>query len=178
MDPFSAYFFLQGAGGLGQAYAAYEGAKANRVVAKANARLADYQAQDALSRGAREQARYRTQGDRLIGRQKASLAAGNVQLQGSALDILDDTAKLIDEDVATIRENSEREALGFRTQASGYRAQARGSSPGMAAATSLLTSGTRVASDWYGYALRYGGGGGGATNTDGGFSGIDYPDRR
>ena len=136
--------------------AAYRNAQMEETVAKNNATLADAQAQDALTRGAQAEAKLRRGAARLRGSQEARLAAGNVQLQGSALDILEETDSMADADAAVIRKNAGNEAWARRTEAAGYRAQARGISSGMSGFTSLLSSSGRVADRWYSYTERYG----------------------
>lgn len=141
---------LTAASVLGQAFAGYRAAEINGDVARANARLAEGQARDALARGADAQLRLRREGGKLRGSQKARLAAGNVDVdQGSPLDILEETDRGIEADAAVIRGNAGREAHARRVEASGYRAQARGSNPGLVAGLTLLTGAGRVAEKWY-----------------------------
>ena len=76
-----------------------------------NRKVALWKAQDAQDRGAKEEASLRTKVAALKGRQKSALAASGVEIgDGSALDILGDTAALGELDALTIRSNAEREA--------------------------------------------------------------------
>lgn len=137
---------------LGTTYAAYRGAEIEGAVARNNAQLAEWQAQDALQRGGVEELNLRRKARKLEGRQRAVMAAGNVDIsQGSALDILDETARSTEVDAAVIRGNAQREAYGRRMEASGYRARARGANSELAGATSLLTGAGRVADRWLKY---------------------------
>lgn len=91
-----------------------------------NAQVADVQARDAIERGAQDESRFR-QGVRLmIGEQRANIAAGNIDVgYGSAVDVQADAAYLGELDAHTIRQNAQREAWGFRVQATDLRKRAR-----------------------------------------------------
>lgn len=89
-----------------------------------NARIAEIMARDAEERGLREEEQYRAQVHKLQGRARASLGAKNVELSGSPLDILTETAEIGERDALQIRQNSEREAFGLRSQ--GAEAMRRG----------------------------------------------------
>lgn len=143
-----------GAGIFG-AVSSYRAAEIDQAVARNNAQLAEMQAKDALTRGADAELRLRKGAARLRGSQTARFAAGNVQLQGSALDILEETDRMADADAAVIRRNAGNEAWARRTEAAGYRARADGINPGAAGFTSLLSSAGRVADRWSSYADRY-----------------------
>lgn len=144
-----------GAGAAGS-YAAYDAAKTDKTIAENNARLAEMQGNDAIDRGGKAQVALRRKAAQFKGTQVARLAAGNVQLQGSALDILEQTDKVADEDAEVLRANALGEATARRSEAAGYRARAAGIRPGMAATTSLLASAGQVAPRWYAYQERYG----------------------
>lgn len=118
--------------------------------AKTNARIAEFQAQDALLRGTKEEERYRRLIAMTIGTQRAEFGARNVTTSGTALDILSDTAQIGGEDVATIRSNAAREAWGYRNRAdesSRWGAAARDSAYGQAGST-LLTAGAQAWGNW------------------------------
>jgi hypothetical protein len=100
--------------------AAYQGA-----VARNNQILSERAAQDAIQRGGVEESRSRMETSRLIGRQRAALAAsGQVVDTGTALNITADTAGLGELDAQTIRSNAEREAYNLRIQGSNFGADA------------------------------------------------------
>lgn len=142
---------------VGGAFSAASGASVERRIAQNNARFAEMQAEDAVMRGGREEAGLRRKAAKLTGRQRAVLGAGNIDpSQGSALDILEETARQTELDAQVIRTNAGREAARHRFEAAGYRGRAAGSRPGLAAATSLLTNAPRVASRWYDYQKTYG----------------------
>lgn len=136
------------------ATAAYDKARIERAVASNNADLATWQARDALERGGKAELRRRA--GKLKGSQVARLAAGNVQLQGSALDVLENTDRMTDADAEVIRRNAGGEAGARSLEAAGYRARAAGNNPGIAASTTLLAGAGQVADRWYSYQERYG----------------------
>ena len=135
-----------------QAYGAYQSSKGQKAAHLYNAQVGEMQAQDALARGEQEVVRERMKTADLKGRQRAALGASGIDVnEGSALDILTGTDFMADLDAQVIRENAEREAWGHRTGAQMDRFAASQQRPGTAAATSLLGSGTKVASSWYNY---------------------------
>jgi hypothetical protein len=142
-------------GKAGSTQAAYE---YQAQVAQNNAIAAEWQAQDAITRGQVAEARQRMNTAQLKGTQRASLAARGLDLgEGSALNILTDTDYMGELDALTIRDNAAREAWGYRENAKGamsdaamMRMRASAESPAMAATGSLLSGATSVASSWYG----------------------------
>jgi hypothetical protein len=90
-----------------------------------NAKVADLQAEDAIQRGAEEEARLRRGVRQLVGAQRAGFAADGVDVGfGSALDVQADTAEQGELDALTIRTNAAREAWGFKVEAQDLRYQA------------------------------------------------------
>ena len=90
-----------------------------------NAKVADLQAQDAITRGQEEEQRIRMGLRQIIGSQRASRAASNVDISvGSAVDIQADAARLAELDVLTTRNNAAREAWGYNVEAQDLRMQA------------------------------------------------------
>lgn len=177
---------IQGLGAGVSAYGAYRGSQqakaaynAQGQVAENNAQISDWQAQDALRRGdvAASNAGIRT--NQIKGEQRAGLSANGVDLGvGSALNILSDTDYFGQVDKATILDSAARQAWGYRTQGANFdanaqllRSRADAESPVMAAGTSLITSATKVASNWYKT-------GGAATSTPSPGDGLSQGDRR
>jgi hypothetical protein len=115
--------------------------------AQLNAEFAEIQAADAERRGEVAASRHGDQTRRLIGKQRASLAAQGISVDtGTPLDIQVESGRLGSEDAMTIRTNAFREALGFRSQAENYKfagklARLSGDS---AARNTLLTGGVRA----------------------------------
>lgn len=121
-------------------------ARFNAQVARNNSIIAERRAADARERGKIEEARQKERTRQLIGRQRAAAAAQGVVVdEGSALDITSDTAGLGELDALTIRNNAEREALGFSAQASNFRTQSQvfnSSADQIRSSTFLSTAGT------------------------------------
>jgi len=130
---------------------------AQAQVARNNAIIAGWQADDALARGDRQAAEVRSKTRQIKGRQRAAMAANGVDLgTGSALEILTDTDYFGEIDANTTRDNAAKEAWAIRNQARGFeydagmaKARAGAESPLLAAGTSLLTSAGRVSDRWY-----------------------------
>ena len=94
-------------------------------VARNNAILSQRAADDARKRGRIEETQRRQLTRQQIGQQEVRLAgSGQVIGQGSALDITVDTAGVGELDALTIRNNAEREALGFEIQGVNFAAGA------------------------------------------------------
>jgi hypothetical protein len=91
-----------------------------------NARLSEYQAEDAVRKGETQTQEHGTRTKQLIGKQRASLAAQGIDIEsGSALDVQEDTAVQSAVDIMTIRNNAWREAWGFKVQADDYKSKGR-----------------------------------------------------
>jgi len=159
------------AGAASSAAGAYYGAKSTRrnaqisaLASDENARLAEWEAKDALRRGERVEDSSRQKFGQLKGTQRAALASSGFEIaEGSALNILDDTDYASELEALNIRENTGREVNASQNQARQYRNQARfqragaaGVSPGGALTQSLITGAGQVASGWYAYNQRTG----------------------
>ncbi len=125
----TAYLLSQGISGLGsglaqaQAYRAQGEYNARMLIL--NAKLAEFQAQDALRRGDKEATDYQKRVGQLMGSQRVAYAAQGIQLgEGSAAEVASDTAENAARDVVTIRSNAWREAWGHRVQAQDFLGQA------------------------------------------------------
>lgn len=131
-------------------------AKYQAAVNRNNAILAQRAADDARRRGEIAAAEAVRRGRQLIGRQRAIFASNGVVVdEGSALDITSETAAQNTLDFLTIRNNAEREALGFEARGMNYESQAgldllAGTSASRTAAFGTALSGIgSVASKWY-----------------------------
>lgn len=141
---------LQVAGAVSGAFGSYQQAKSAQAVAANNAKLAEWQAQDAITRGQRSEQAQRMKVAQLKGSQRASMAARGLDLgEGSALSILQDTDYMGEVDATTIRDNATREAWAYRNQAAQYKSQADSMSPFGSAFGTLLTGAGSVADSWY-----------------------------
>lgn len=124
-EPMTIAAIATAAGAAYSAHSQNQAGKYNAAVANENAKLAEGSAQDAIAQGEADVARYRTQIRALRGRQRAAIGSSNIELSGSPLDIMVDTATIGELDVQTIRNNAARNAYGFRTQGLNFRAQAK-----------------------------------------------------
>lgn len=155
---------MQIAGTVSGAYGAYNKSKADKTayetqaaVARNNAEYSESQARDAIRRGQVAENDVRRRTAQLEGSQRARLAANGIDLgEGSALNILMDTAFFGENDALNVRDNSNREATALRTQGSNqtaaanlYQTRADSESPFSAAAPTLLTGAGLVADSWY-----------------------------
>jgi hypothetical protein len=136
-------------------------AKYQAAVATANQKIANWQAEDAVNRGAKQEQQQRLKMAGLKGTQRTVMAAHGLDLgEGSPLDILTGTDLITAQDAATIRTNAARDAWGYRTQGMNYQAQAgmatMAGDQAMAAmplnvAGTLLNGASQVADRWAQY---------------------------
>lgn len=155
---------MQGAGAVSQAGAAYSQSRMNRAAAEAqaitaryNAQYAEWQAQDALTRGHRAEEATRRRTAQLKGRQVAGFAASGVALDSdSVLNVLTSTDVMGEADALTERDNAKREAWALRVQAQNFeseaamaRLRARSEKPWLAATTTLLGGAASVNKSWF-----------------------------
>lgn len=110
--------YLDYRAGKDAANAAKSEAAYNAEVFGRNADLAEEQAVDALARGRASEMALRRKGRGLTASQRASFAAQGLDINsGSAMDVQQNDIALSELDALTIRNNAQREALGFRKQA-------------------------------------------------------------
>lgn len=115
-----------------------------------NARIAEIQAQDAVDRGEKAANELKKNTRRLIGAQRAALAAQGIAIdEGDALDIQLETAELGAADAQEIKNNAWREAWGYRVNALDLRGKGSFAelSGKTAARNTLLTGGMNIAKD-------------------------------
>lgn len=154
----------QSAGVIGQTVGSYRKSQGEKVayeyqskIASNNAQIAEWQAQDATTRGAKAQNNLQLKTAQMKGTQQAVMAARGLDLaEGSPLNILSDTEFMGKRDEQTIQSNAAKEAWSLRVQAQNYSAnselysnRAKSISPFSDAASTLLTGGGRVAASWY-----------------------------
>lgn len=140
-----------GIGTVVDVYGQYQSGKQNERLAKANARIAEMQAVDAIARGRESERRFRQDVSGLVGAERAALAAQGIEVDtGDALQIQEDTAALGELDALTIRNNAAREAWGYRVQAADYRAQGElaRTEGTFGAFSTLLTGGAQAYGLW------------------------------
>lgn len=118
-------------------------------IAALNSRNSELRAKDAIERGEEAAGRHKTQVRKLIGAQRAALAAQGIDVNsGSAMEVQNDTAKLGELDAMTIRNNAWREAMGYRMQGNNYIAEGEfaGLSAENQSTNTLLTGGIQALS--------------------------------
>jgi len=154
---------MQAGSSLLGATSAYGASKANKAAYKAqaaiarnNAKYLEWEAQDALAVGARQEQGVRMRTAGVKSDQRASLAARGLDMgAGSALRMLTDTDFMGEIDALTVRDDARRaawakreEARGVKTNAEMYSNRAKAESPMTAAFTSLLSSAGKVSDAW------------------------------
>lgn len=116
-------------------------------IARANANMADQQAEDANRRGGIEEEKQLAKVRQIRAQQAAIMGASNLDITtGTPAAVLDQTTTMGLQDAATIRANAAREAFGYSMESSNYRA--RGSmataSANAGAFSTLLAGGARA----------------------------------
>lgn len=133
-----------------------DNAQANQL--QTNAVNAEQAAASAVTTGIATAANTETKGAQTVAAQRAAMAANGIDVNaaGTAQNVQASTQYVTDQSVQTITANAARAAMGYTQQSqsdaansAAYRAAASSVSPAMAGATSLLTSATGVASNWY-----------------------------
>jgi hypothetical protein len=113
-----------GIGALGSGASASGSAKAGKSaedVGDFNAQVALIQAKDAIERGREVEDQFRVGVHKLLGEQKAGFAGQGVEIDsGSAAEVYEDTAGLAAVDADRIKFNAQREAWGFKVNATNY----------------------------------------------------------
>lgn len=150
MSGFGSLFsgFADASSSIVQGAAARNAGAAQESLYNTNAKFAELAADDAIKRGDKNAAEVKQAGKRMIGTQRASLAAQGIEVDsGSAQAIQEDTAAITAEDAMTVKNNAWREAWGFKVQAAQDTAKGRFARlEGDAAfGSSLLTGGLKAA---------------------------------
>jgi hypothetical protein len=137
--------------------AASQQAKYQAAVANNNQIIAERAAKDAEARGDIAEDRQRRKLALIMGTQRNALAGqGTDLLSGSPLDIIGDTAEVGEMDALTIRNNSAREAYGYRVQGMNYAAEEslarsrsnNGLATALGAGQSLLSGASQFGTQW------------------------------
>lgn len=114
---------LSAYGQIQQGNAAMESARYQSAVQRNNAIMEENRATQERMKGDTEAAQKRREVARLIGAQRAGVGASGVEMSGSYLDVLTDSATQGALDVAMIRYNAETRARDYEFSASNLRAQ-------------------------------------------------------
>lgn len=144
---------------------AFAGAKAQQQslrsqarIAEINATLADAAARGELMASERQQSSIKLRGAQTKAAQVSAFAGNGIDVGvGTPVQLATSTDYITEVDANTARANGIAAAWGqrinagnMRRSATSARAEAAGISPGMAAATTLITGATQVATSWYG----------------------------
>ena len=121
-----------------------------------NAKIAEWQANEAKNKGDEEAAKIRRQAEQVKGAQRTSMAARGLDLnEGTAQELQDQTDFFSMYDQNTVKRNASNEAWAARQQAGNFTsssqakaATAKSMSPLMSATTSLLGSAATVSDRW------------------------------
>ncbi len=121
---------IQGVGSVAGAYGTAQGQRAqgeyNEKLMELNAKMSDFQAEDAIRRGDKAAQDHLKRTQRMIGSQRASLAAQGITIDtGSAAEVQADTAEIGAQDAMMIKNNAWREAWGFKVQGEDMRSRGR-----------------------------------------------------
>lgn len=143
--------------GVMAASSMYQQGQVQKQVARNNATMAEYAAQDAQRRGEEQVQSIQRKASQLQGTQRSMMASRGLDLGvGTAADIVDSTDFFAEQDVATTRYNAARDAWSSRAQGRDMRTQgdwAARNANAQAFGTMLGTAGS-VAGKWDTYTRR------------------------
>lgn len=114
-----------GVGGLMSAVGAIQQGSAARQAGEYNAQVAGQNSALALQQGTEEARRYRIQARKQIGDMRANYGASGVQMEGSPLDYLEESAASAELDALSIEHGANVKAAGFGNEASSSRYEGR-----------------------------------------------------
>ena len=139
-------FAMMAAGTAVSAYSAYQQGKMQKDLNNYNARIAENNSMLALRKYEIDKKDQLRRYRRLVGDQRVSYAKAGVMMEGSAIDIMEDSALANAWELAKLKYNSEVEAAGYRAQATKSRFVGESAyyAGKMNAASTLLTSGTET----------------------------------
>ncbi len=132
---------------VGGTQAAYEQGRDQQKIEDENAKLALQEAADASRRGAIEEENHRNRVRAMLGAQRASFGANNVDsASGTPLGLLTETARFGEVDAVTIRNNAAREVYGYKHEAKQSKRRGRmyRNAGNQNAASTALTSGSNA----------------------------------
>ena len=139
-----AVFALMAAGTVVSAYSAYQQGKMQKDLNNYNARIAENNSMLALRKYEIDKKDQLKRYRRLVGDQRVSYAKAGVAMEGSAIDIIEDSALANAWELAKMKYNSEVEAAGYKASAAKSRFVGESAyyAGKMNAASTLLTDGT------------------------------------
>lgn len=139
------------AAGLVGAYSAVQQGQAAKAAAQATARQQEEAARDSLRAGEEESDRQRRAGAAMLSQQRIAMAANGVDVSASsAIEQLDNTRTLIEQDAFAIRKSALNQGRGLMQQATNSRVEGdSAASAGLwGGVGTLLTTGAKVGSKY------------------------------
>lgn len=130
---------------------AYQQGQVAKQVARNNATMAEYAAQDAQRRGEEQVQAIQRKASQLKGTQRSMMSGRGLDLGvGTAAELVDQTDFFADQDVATTRYNASREAWSARAQGQDMLTQGKyaARNANMQAFSTLLGTAGSVAGKW------------------------------
>jgi hypothetical protein len=153
-EPTTIALIATAAAGTVSAVSSYQQGQVQKQVARNNATMAEYAAQDAERRGELEAQAVQRKASQLKGTQRAMMAARGLDLGvGTPAEILDQTDFFGETDVATTRYNASREAWSNRAQGQDMMQQGKWAArnANMQAFSTLLGTAGSVSGKWNTY---------------------------
>lgn len=138
------------------AYGSYREGQDAAEASKYNARIAQEEAVLTEQAGALDASRQRKQISRLIGTQKALSAGSGIELTGSPLDVMINTAAEGELDAQILEYNTKVQASRFRSQSARdlELAGVSRTSGALKAGATILTQGSKIGTDYFGFGYR------------------------
>jgi hypothetical protein len=142
MAPLLPYFAA--AGGVMQAMGAIQQGNAAEAAGDYNAQIAEQNAILARQQAAEEERRFRVESTKRLGAMRAAYSASGVTLEGSPMDVLEESMRISELDALTIRQGGRASEAAYRQEAQLSRMQGRaGQQAGqLSAAAELLRGGS------------------------------------
>lgn len=150
-EPTTIALIATAAAGTVSAVSSYQQGQVAKQIARNNATMAEYAAQDAQRRGEEEAASIQRKAAGLKGTQRSLMAARGLDLGvGTAAEIQDQTDFFGETDAATARYNAARDAWAYRAQGQDMRQQGKWAArnANMQAFSTLLGTAGSVAGKW------------------------------
>lgn len=134
-------------GGLLSAYGQMQQGYAAKQAGEYNAQMAEMNAELTLKQAAEEETKFRSMFKRQLGDMRASVGASGVQLEGSPLEVMQDSIAQAELDATAIKTQGQRRAWALRSEAALQRYQGAAAQQGamFGAAGSLLSAGGHAA---------------------------------
>ena len=153
-EPTTIALIATAAAGTMGAVGAYQQGQAAKQVARNNATMAEYAAQDAERRGEEEAQAIQRKASQLRGAQRSMMAARGLDLGvGTPAELIDQTDFFAEQDRATARTNARREAWSTRAQGQDMLMQGKFASrnANLQAFSTLLGTAGSVSDKWMTY---------------------------